>query len=67
MLQKKQKVFAQADKAFGIEPQNGFKNTVFKTDMNVLRIIGLILRTNEATSCQKIKNNHSQLKIYWLF
>ena len=33
----------------------------------VLRIQGLILRTIEAVHWQKIKNTHSQLKIYWFF
>ena len=55
-------VFAQADRAFGIKHQNSFKSKVVKIDMNVLRIQGLILRTNEATYWQKIKNSLPKLK-----
>ena len=50
MLQKKQKSFAQADRAFEIKHQNGFKNMVQKIVMNVLRIQGLILQTDEAAN-----------------
>ena len=37
---------------------------VVKIDMNVLKIQGLILRTNEAEYWQKIKNSQPQLKLY---
>ena len=33
--------------------------------MNVLRIQGLILRTNEAANWQKTKRSQPQLKVYW--
>ena len=57
MLQKKQKIFAQAYRAFGIKHQNSVKNMVVKIDMKILRIQGIILRTNEAAKWQKIKNS----------
>ena len=63
MLQKKQKSLSHAERAFGIEHQNNFKNMIVKIDMNVPRILRLILRTNEAVNWQKIKNNQPQLKI----
>ena len=36
-----------------------------KIDMNVLKIQGLILKTNEAANWQKLKNSQPQLKNYW--
>ena len=52
MLQKKQKSFAEADRAFSINYQNNFKNMVIKIDINVLKIQGLISlsRRNEAAN-----------------
>ena len=35
--------------------------------MNILRIQGLTLRTNEAVRGKKLKNCQSQLKMYWFF
>ena len=61
------KVFVQAVRAFEIKHQNSIKNRFVKIDMNVLRIQGLIVRTNEAANWQKIKNSQPQLKIYWFF
>ena len=57
MLKRSKKVFAQADRSFGIKHQNSFENVVVKIDMNVLRIQGLILRSNETVNWQKIWNS----------
>ena len=45
-----------------IKQQNTFKNMVIKIDINILRIQGLILRTNKALNWQKIKNSLPQVK-----
>ena len=54
-------VIAQDDRALGIKHQNSFKNIVFKIDMNVLRIQGLILRTNKAKNWQKYSKKKCNL------
>ena len=58
------KVVAQAEGAFAIKHQNSFKYQVVKIDVNVLRIQGLILRTNKAANWQKTKNSQPLLKIH---
>ena len=67
MLQKSIKVFAQADRAFGIGLQKNKKKHGRLIDMNVFRTQGIILRTNEAVNWQKTKRSQPQLKIYWFF
>ena len=61
-LQKSIKVFAQADRTFGIGLQNNFKNMVVQINMNVLRIQGIILKTNEAANWQKTMRSQLYLK-----